>query len=214
MANALAIASPQFLQLTEGENIYYGGDQEWYPTHWQRRAGCGPTTASLLMLYLSRTREGAQALCDKAPTKDGFLDLMEEVWLHINPGSRGVHKPHIFTGGAQRYGMQQGLNVVSETFHIPPAKNERPSAEELCAFMKSAMEGDRPVAFLNLSNGKVENLYGWHWVVLGSFNEETMHASMYDEGKLTEIDLALWLETTVLGGALVTLEFTGAANCG
>ena len=38
----LTITGPQ------GET-YQGGDQEWYRDLWQRRAGCGPTTAAALL---------------------------------------------------------------------------------------------------------------------------------------------------------------------
>lgn len=33
-----------FSVLDENTNkTYYGCDQEWYATQWQRRSGCGPT---------------------------------------------------------------------------------------------------------------------------------------------------------------------------
>ena len=35
-----------------GQTTYRGGDQEWYPDVWQRRAGCGPTCAAALLSYL------------------------------------------------------------------------------------------------------------------------------------------------------------------
>ena len=33
---------------------YYGGTQEWYNSYLKRMAGCGPTTASTIIMYENR----------------------------------------------------------------------------------------------------------------------------------------------------------------
>ena len=50
-----SLTHPERLTITgpQGET-YQGGDQEWYRDLWQRRAGCGPTTAAALLSYLSQ----------------------------------------------------------------------------------------------------------------------------------------------------------------
>ncbi len=30
---------------------YFGGNQEWFETKWRRMSGCGPTTASTIIMY-------------------------------------------------------------------------------------------------------------------------------------------------------------------
>ena len=63
------------------------------------------------------------------------------------------------------------------------------------------------MAFLNYSNGALPNLDSWHWVPLIALTEgeEVLLCTVLDEGEEKVIDLALWLETTLLGGALVSL---------
>ena len=47
------LSHPEYLTLTGPDGTRYrGGDQEWYHDLWQRRAGCGPTTAAALLSYL------------------------------------------------------------------------------------------------------------------------------------------------------------------
>ena len=74
-------------------------------------------------------------------------------------------------------------------------------------FLIQALDADCPVAFLNFSNGSLPNLDSWHWVPLIALTEGegVLLCTILDEGAEKVIDLALWLETTLLGGALVTL---------
>lgn len=75
------------------------------------------------------------------------------------------------------------------------------------AFLAQALGRDCPVAFLNFSNGALKNLDSWHWVPLISMTEgeRVLLCTILDEGEERVIDLDLWLDTTFLGGALVTL---------
>ena len=62
-----SLTHPERLTITgpQGET-YQGGDQEWYRDLWQRRAGCGPTTAAALLSYLSQTRPGLRPMAPAA----------------------------------------------------------------------------------------------------------------------------------------------------
>ena len=45
------LSHPEYLTLTGLDGTRYrGGDQEWYHDLWQRRAGCGPTTAAAMAI--------------------------------------------------------------------------------------------------------------------------------------------------------------------
>ena len=74
-------------------------------------------------------------------------------------------------------------------------------------FLIQALDADGPVAFLNFSNGSLPNLDSWHWVPLIALTEGegVLLCTILDEGAEKVIDLALWQETTLLGGALVSL---------
>lgn len=155
-----SLTHPERLTITgpQGET-YQGGDQEWYRDLWQRRAGCGPTTAAALLSYLSQTRPGLRPMVPAAArTQAGFLRYMEALWPYVTPGARGLDK-------------------------------------------------DCPVAFLNFSHGALKNLDSWHWVPLTAMTEgeSVLLCTILDEGEARVIDLALWWETSSLGGALVGL---------
>lgn len=56
MVRRESILNLDYLKI-EGNNenyIYYGGDQEWFKTAWRRISGCGPTTASAIIMYENR----------------------------------------------------------------------------------------------------------------------------------------------------------------
>ena len=82
-----SLTHPERLTITgpQGET-YQGGDQEWYRDLWQRRAGCGPTTAAALLSYLSQTRPGLRPMVPAAArTQAGFLRYMEALLAYVTP---------------------------------------------------------------------------------------------------------------------------------
>jgi hypothetical protein len=62
---------------------------------------------------------------------------------------------------------------------------------------------------VNLHSGDTKHLDDWHWVTIVGIrtNEDRtqLWAHMMDAGKLTEIDLGLWLDTTQNKGGFVVL---------
>lgn len=77
-----SIAAPIFMEiLDESTNkIYYGCNQEWYATEWQRFSGCAPSAVATIMLYLNHTKSilGSEKNFNN---KKNCLSLMEEIWL-------------------------------------------------------------------------------------------------------------------------------------
>ena len=84
---------------------------------------------------------------------------------------------------------------------------QRPPLTRCRSFLTSALDADCPLAFLNYSNGNLSGLDNWHWVPLVSAKgkKASFPCVILDEGQEGEIDFALWLKTTSLGGALVVL---------
>jgi len=187
--------------------VNYGGNQIWYPTRFQRDAGCGPTTASHLIWYLSQTRTKCQDLCPYNGNKpEGFLQLMEDIWNFITPKSMGVNNTDTFTNGAHRYGSHKGIELICQTLIIPKIPGTRPTSKEMFGFLENAFSNDLPVAFLNLSNGSLTELESWHWVTLISTDSVNNTAKKYDQGIATDINLKQWLRTSLLGGGFVTID--------
>jgi hypothetical protein len=188
-------------------SIHIGGLQDWYGTIWQRRAGCGPTTASNLIWYLSKTQTAMETLCQAADsTQASFLILMETVFNYITPGRGGVNTTRIFTDGAIQYGLDRNVPIGAQVLDIPMVRHKRPTPKALGDFILDAINDDLPVAFLNLSNGALKNLDTWHWVTILGMDTNSMWATICDQGLSWDIDLAKWLKTTVLGGGMVYLN--------
>ncbi|CCY26872.1 uncharacterized protein BN469_01748 [Firmicutes bacterium CAG:114] len=90
---------------------------------------------------------------------------------------------------------------------IPAQREARPSLDQCRQFVAQCLDRDCPVAFLNFSHGALKNLDSWHWVPLTAMTEgeSVLLCTILDEGEARVIDLALWWETSSLGGALVGL---------
>jgi len=178
----------------DGET-YVGGSQEWYEDRWHKMSGCGPVAASNLIWCLTR-RNGS---------KEQYLELMREMYTFVKPGIRGVNTSGIFTDGIMRYASKAGLQFNPQILEIPKNPGERPDICRLLDFITSALRSNAPVAFLNLSNGTLQNLENWHWVTIISLDDESRLVDVSDHGKTLEIDISEWLKTTRLGGALIYL---------
>ena len=204
-----SLTRPEVLTLIgPGGETYRGGDQEWYPDLWQRRAGCGPTTAAALLAYLSQTRPALAPLRPLAGgTRTGFAQYMQALWPYVTPGARGLDKPESLVLGCRSFALSRGCVLQGEILKIPRRRENRPSPAACRDFLIQALDADCPVAFLNFSNGSLPNLDSWHWVPLIALTEGegVLLCTILDEGEEKVIDLALWQETTLLGGALVTL---------
>ncbi|MCL2852630.1 MAG: hypothetical protein FWE20_06310 [Defluviitaleaceae bacterium] len=206
-AYQIGISDPFGFEIRDNsDTVYFGGVQTWYRTIWQRRAGCGPTTASNIFAQLSFLDPCLAPLCPyDARRKDQFLLLMEEVWKYITPTWRGVNTCKILTSGAVRYAQDRDIRILPQVLDIPPESGERPDRNRVRAFLEEAFSNNLPVAFLNLCNGALSNLDRWHWVTLTSFDPDTLSVTMCDQGKKIDIDFALWLRESTLGGGLVAL---------
>lgn len=183
---------------------YHGGDQAWYPTHWQRQAGCGPTNCANLLWYLAqRTADNAMLCPYPADRKTGFLQLMEAVWDCMTPGSMGINSTQRFIDGVCCYADTKGISLQTESLDIPPIHAAVQDYDRISAFILRAIQRNLPVAFLNLSNGTLHNLDSWHWVTIVALHGD--NAIIYDQGCSRSIQLQQWLMSTALGGGFVTI---------
>ncbi|MDD4445058.1 MAG: hypothetical protein PHC36_04540 [Eubacteriales bacterium] len=187
--------------------------QEWYPTAPQRNAGCGPTVACMIMTYILY-----KAFHISSPVSQGqsaCLAAMEEAWRYVTPGDEGIPTTRMFCEGFLEYAKAKELDVDARSLDVPQEMAFRPSFTEILRFLSEALALDAPVAFLNLCNGDVHNLDRWHWVIILSieYSEHTAVVRIMDEGRLLDVDLRLWYDTTVGGGgfACFLLAEKGAA---
>lgn len=199
-----SIANPELYKFMEADQTYYGSCQRWYPTTWQRLSGCGPCAASNIFYYITRNQSSPQ---ESFQSQKEWVALMQELWKCVTPTLRGVHKLDMLYNPLLEYAQIKGIPLEYHLCEVPKEIYRRPSLEEVVNFLAAALDQNTPIAFLNWCNGEVKNLDRWHWVTIIKleFNEEKTraYATILDEGRLKNIDLALWVKTTTLGGGFV-----------
>ena len=173
-------------------------------------SGCGPTTASTIIMY-----EDLKNNIDKLQhySKLRFLDLMNDVWDFITPQiGKGVNTIELFLEGFKKYiKVRQDKDVKSIFLKVPKKFEDRPSNKEVFEFLYEGLEKEHPIAFLNLDNGDEKNLDAWHWVaivgILYDDLNDDLEVTISDEGILKKINLNLWLATTKNEGGFVYFEY-------
>lgn len=197
-----------FLIRDASGNSYYGGDQEWFGSHkeYRKEAACGATTCANVLGYLAQTREDLTALAPyDLHGKESFLSFMKAVYPFVRPGLIGI-MPADFTRGADEYSATVGFGFEYDILTVPAASSKRPGPDAMYRFLDTALADDLPVAFLNLSGGRVKNLDSYHWVTLVGSDEGAGMCRIVDNGRLLEVALKKWLKRSALGGAFVVVR--------
>ena len=191
----------------ETGETFYGCDQDWYDSAWQRLSGCGPSVVAGILMYLRR-----DAAPPGAKDKKYAISFMEEVWKYVTPTRRGIHTAEMLRSRVVSYCAAKNLKVASAICGIPEERALRPRMERVWAYMADAISRDIPIAFLNLHNGEEENLDEWHWVTVVSAEQTERNGNMeigiLDRGRALAVDLSLWLKTTDYGGGFVCFSVT------
>ncbi|HAL74829.1 MAG TPA: hypothetical protein DCM45_07070 [Clostridiales bacterium] len=199
------ISQPDFLLIRDcdSDNKTFGCNQAWYAERWQRDAGCGPCTAATILYYLSRSCEGLGHLYT-ADTffRNDFSLFMAEIWHFVTPGHMGVNEAAVLADGVVRYAAGHGVILRSAIKKVPPKRNRTVPYADFVNFIRQGLSNDCPVAFLNLSNGRLPNLDSWHWVTITELTNDGS-AEISDSGERKQIDLQRWYGSSLLGGAAV-----------
>lgn len=201
-----AIANLELFKILDKstQDTYYGCNQGWYSTEWQRRSGCGPSAAANIILYLNQTQGLDNGFNN---SKESWLALMEEIWEYVTPTPKGIPTTKLFYESVLAYTEAKGLNMEYSFLDLPEDKLSRPELVTIVQFLEGALLKDAPIAFLNLCNGEEKNLDRWHWVTIISLeyakDGSQIYAKILDSGLLNTIDLTLWYKTTMLGGGFV-----------
>jgi hypothetical protein len=138
--------------------------------------------------------------------KAAFSAHMEDVYKFVTPVVMGLNRLEMFTDGTEEFARSRGLSLRAHVFEVHGNMHRgRPQVHELADFVRAGLESDSPVAFLNLTKGRVKNLQGWHWITItgADMDDDHLTASASDEGKLIHFDLRLWYLSTRMRGGLV-----------
>jgi len=207
----------------------YGCDQRWYRTKWQQMAGCGPTTASTILIYLQKS--GRIRLPVEVQEQHECIELMEKVWNYVRPTARGVYLAEQFSGGIQKFAAAHDFQIGCEALSIrggterteernllramfikplfkPQSVEQTDDFSRAVAFIADGLSQDSPVAFLNLDSGDADHVDDWHWMTIISLTtgpDGAAEVKIIDGPKILTLDLCAWFRTTQLGGSLVYL---------
>lgn len=203
MGIGVSLLHPEYVAISGPDGVVtQGADQDWFPTVWQQRAGCGPTTASVIAAYLARAHPDLRPLCpEDVGERTAFQALMCRMWEYVTPVMYGLNRPEMMRDGFAAYAKAQGVALSPAMLAVPAARTRRPGYEEVARFVGGSLARECPVAFLNLHNGGIKGLDGWHWVTIVGL--EDTRAVILDSGARLEIDLALWLARTRRRGGFV-----------
>lgn len=200
-----SLKNPEALKHLNGagnEPASFGCNQSWYRKSFQQMAGCGPCAATNLIQYSSQQK------IFNAPNMllPDFVDMMHQVWSYVTPGFMGVHKTKQLANGIDRFATEHRLPFRAVRLDIPVFRINRPSQEKIIQFITDGLNENSPVAFLNLSNGRLTDLESWHWVTITELHRNSEGHYLVDianYGLMTRIDLSSWLNSTRLGGGFV-----------
>ncbi|MDR2354918.1 MAG: hypothetical protein LBE16_01850 [Clostridiales Family XIII bacterium] len=199
----VALSNLEYFDLCDAESgkTVKGGDQDWYGSWWRRMAGCGPTTAANVILYLHNARG------ERIRDKREFIRLMDRVWKHVTPGRGGVNTTMKLRQGIAGYFGAEGLHLRTEALDISGDRDARPPLAQVAAFIRAGLERDLPVAFLNLHNGSELQLEKWHWVTITGITRaedgDAVRLEILDNCSLLSVNLGRWLASTARGGGFV-----------
>jgi hypothetical protein len=203
----MEIKHPEWLQIEKDKLKWYGYDQDWYMTSFQRTRGCGPAAAAMLLLYLNK-RE-AEPLPYRSHGISSITKVLENVWNFVTPGwLLGLNSTEKFCRGVEELVRHYGLNWQCHRLSVTAFRAKRASLSQAVKFVEAGIASNCPIAFLNLHKGQVAALESWHWIVLVALSYDASQnrymATCYDGGRsMITFDLGLWLETTRLGGGFV-----------
>ena len=205
----LSIREPDTFTIVDETGLPSRGcDQDWFGSEWQRISGCGPSVASGILYYLHRT--GRIRLPFDVGRQSECIALMETVWKHVTPTSSGVDSLERFCDGVRGFLRSIGHDAACRSLGIPKDRTRRPGIAELVRFLSAGLDRDCPVAFLNLSSGRVRRIEGWHWMTVVALRTgqapDCADALIFDGATSTWIDIAKWLATSALGGGFAYLE--------
>lgn len=202
------------LNIYNNTSTFFGPDQAWYPKFWQRQAGCGPTSASLLTAYMRNLKDCKSIYPYDEPqlTQSNFIHHMIDLYRYITPTIGGVNHVDHFTKGLDKFLESRKIPLQCCIFNLDdyPLKDRTSTFNELVFFLQSGFDADSPIAFLNQSRGDETAIQNWHWVTLYEVDidvsRQEIIAKASDEGESITFNLGLWYLTTTRHGGLIYLK--------
>lgn len=147
-----------------GGHTAYGGNQDWFPTEWARKAGCGSTSGANLAAYYAARFPAMRALYrgDAAAfSQPEYVACMEELYGYMTPGIMGFPYAGRFARRFVEFAADHGVTLRAGGCGCLR------SAEQAIAFVQNALQDGHPLALLILHHRAPElREDNWHWVTI------------------------------------------------
>lgn len=147
----------------------YGGNQEWFPRIWQRKAGCGSTSGANLAAYYavndSRMKKVYKGNTEKF-YQDEYLELMKEMYTYMTPGPMGFPYVEKFVEKFMKFCKKHDIIMEADII------KEYNTSEDAFRFVKENIDKEHPVALIILHHRAAELWEdNWHWVTVTGYTE-------------------------------------------
>lgn len=186
-------ADTRLIRIADANIEYFGADQYWFSSHWQRESGCGPATAALIAMHLAAAFPQSCAALYPYPLpaqKSDFTAHMREVRKFVKPGFMGLTDPKKFADGVLKFAGQRGVKLAAQ--QIRP----KLSSGVAFGFFKQALRHGYLPALLILRNPAKElDELTWHWMAAVGCDDETRTLTVSTYGRRVDIPFdSAWIQ--------------------
>lgn len=155
-----ASRSEKIIEITEGNRVFYGGNQEWFKDKALKKVGCSIVAASNLIAYKALKDNNEKLFAFKDKSKKNFLKLMDSVGEYLVPDERiGVISTLYFIDRMKNYFEDKDVKVN------PKWITTEYDFEEFESFIYSELKKDKPLLLMMLRNLKLREV-DWHWMTI------------------------------------------------
>ena len=160
-----------FIKIRNGYSMTLGANQYWFNQKFAALSGCGPTTASEILAFLSKqfpqSMQGIYPDDINALEREAFVRFMQEVRTLVKPGVMGLTDINFYTEQTIKFAFERGVSLAAKQLDLSLTVSE--ALQEIA----DVIDQGRPLALLVLTNPHPDiRDYTWHWMTIIGYNKE------------------------------------------
>ena len=171
----------------DGKYLAYGGNPEWFPGTFQRRAGCGSVTGTNIAVcegLFSEEVENSESI-----PHESYLELMEGMYQYMTPGFMGYPLIGKFKKDFLSFASDRGKKLKARSMFLPRNR------QDCLDFIKEGLYHGHPTALLIWRHSRKEfREDNWHWVTITGYDEEREILIWSNCGEREEIPVKVLLD--------------------
>lgn len=149
-----------FLPFFRIDSQYYGGNQSWYPTAYQRDRGCACVAAANFFAYWAMQDPSLKVLYPYDLSQGGFTACLCDLWQDITPGWAGYWWMRHFVKDVQNYAKGKGIETLKGCWSQASA-----NLQNGVRYVKEGLKRNCPVALIIHFNRSL-SAFSWHWMLI------------------------------------------------